>query len=1053
MATNKQINSRLQLKHDTEANWITAGENGFIPLAGEVIVYDKDDNHECSRIKIGDGTTNVNELSFSGESDWNAEKGKAGYVQNRTHYDNPQSIIEKQTINLSGASGFTQGYAPVTEPFIAGQTYKVTWNNIDYFCEARDVSEEYNLPGSVAIGNIDKYLQKGTTGEPFIIGTNSFEPQNAMIGDLDNNSEITLSCENQNIHHLDGKFLPKGAPYSEGGVPTNKIVFNGHPGGYTFIPFGEVTGIKVSNVAPPIQDLVGGTVRITLLADQADLPSEFTIKSEDIQLLENVDAPIFVIGELIALVYQDTTIEDLSFSKGIYFIYAPEAFYIKELETLKNVLVPIEKIHKLDRKYMDLGYVWEPRIENTGIGLQFTCTTDPNLQYMEGLYATILDDSIDFNIPFDTSSRLPLKAIVNGVECDAFGENNWDSHGIYLLDDENNMAMALFKSLDGIIFISKEPNKTYNITIYQPDTSTYSSIPEIFLPEYLHKANVPVLLENFFQSKKSELTGATGPRGLTGATGSTGPQGLQGSTGSTGPQGKQGATGSTGPVGPQGLQGATGSTGPQGVQGATGSTGPQGPQGIQGATGATGQKGDRGEPFTVNKVYASVAAMNAGYSTDGVPVGGFVVIDTGNVNNADNAKLYVKGNSSYTFLTDLSGAQGIQGPQGATGIQGPKGDSVVGATGPQGIQGIKGATGSTGPQGIQGATGATGPKGDSITGPQGPTGATGPQGPKGATGVQGATGSKGNQGATGATGPKGDSVTGPKGATGATGPQGATGPAGPTTREKTLEVLGNGNTSLLQLPSVELSNASTLKLALYGTRFLTINGNNLTFDVSADTGGWAISMADIIAGNGTAKAATTMLGAYGGPSGLNWIYMGGAYDNPWFKLAGGVAYFSSTPYVGSTKVSLEGHSHSYLPLAGGTMTGPIVFSNASASNSKNNYLSAGGGYGTGSGRLGLKLVALDQADAQMGLGVDLCGGPYELTVSTSKVNNTQASKISFSTHTTNTTTYETLGFFQSGAGVNVPCLFQVNGDVKVGGSTGVTMQYDSTNKCLKFNFA
>lgn len=74
--------------------------------------------------------------------------------------------------------------------------------------------------------------------------------------------------------------------------------------------------------------------------------------------------------------------------------------------------------------------------------------------------------------------------------------------------------------------------------------------------------------------------------------------------------------------------------------------------------------------------------MNAGYSTDGVPIGGFVVIDTGNVNNADNAKLYIKGNSSYTFLTDLSGAQGIQGPQGATGIQGPKGDSVVGATGP-----------------------------------------------------------------------------------------------------------------------------------------------------------------------------------------------------------------------------------------------------------------------------------------------------------------------------------------------------------------------------------
>ena len=1088
MATNKQINSRLQLKHDVEANWITAGQNGFIPLAGEVIVYDKDDNHKSSRIKIGDGTTNVNELAFTTEIDWNSKQDEAGYIKNRTHYSEPSTVIEKQTVSLSGASGFTQGYTPVTEPLIAGQTYKVTWNNVDYFCEARDVSEEYNLPGTVAIGNIDMYLQKGSTGEPFIIGTNSFEPQNAMISDLDNNGQITLSCENQNIYHLDGKFLPKGTPYSEGGVPTNKITFNGHPGGYSFIPFGSATGIKVSNVVPPIQDFIGATIRITPLVDYANVPLEYTIKNEDIQLFGN-GVPIFVIGELVALVYQDTTIEDLSVPKGIYFIYADDTLYVKELETLKNVLVPVEKIHKLDRKYMDLGYVWEPRIENTGIGLQFTCTTDPNLQYIDGLYAVLLDESVDFNIPFDTSSQLPLKVIVNGVEFDAFGENNWDSHGIYVLEDENTMAIALIKLQGNIIFLSKEPNKTYNVTIYQPDTSSYSSIPEIFLPEYLHEANVPVLLENFFQSKKSELTGATGPRGLTGATGSTGPIGPQGSTGATGPQGKQGATGLTGSTGPQGLQGATGATGPQGVQGATGLTGATGKQGIQGATGATGPKGDRGEPFTVNKVYASVAAMNAGYSTDGVPVGGFVIIDTGNVNNADNAKLYVKGNSSYTFLTDLSGAQGIQGPVGATGATGPKGDSITGptgatgpkgntgatgSTGPQGVQGAtgatgpqgkQGATGSTGPQGVQGATGATGPKGDSVTGPKGATGATGPQGPvgatgpqgvQGATGITGATGSKGNQGATGATGPQGL-----QGATGSTGPQGvqgatgATGPAGPTTREKTLEVLGNGNASLLQLPSTELLNESTLKLGIYGCRFLTINGNNLTFDVSADTGGWAISMADIIAGSGTAKATTTMLGAYGGPSGLNWIYMGGTYDNPWFKLAGGVAYFSSTPYVGSTKVSLEGHSHSYLPLSGGTMTGPIAYSNVSGNNKTSNYLSAGGGYSTGSGRLGLKIVALDQSDAQMGLGVDLCGGPYELTVATGTNSDGRPSKIAFATHTTGTVAYQTLGYFQSGS----TNLFQVNGNiianssVTIGGSSGVTLEYDSTSKCLNFNFA
>jgi hypothetical protein len=49
----------------------------------------------------------------------------------------------------------------------------------------------------------------------------------------------------------------------------------------------------------------------------------------------------------------------------------------------------------------------------------------------------------------------------------------------------------------------------------------------------------------------------------------------------------------------------------------------------------------------------------------------------------------------------------------------------------------------------------------------------------------------------------------------------------------------------------------------------------------------------------------------------------------------------------------------YLPLRGGTMLGPITFSKSSGGNLKNNYLSAGGGFGTGSGRLGLKLVAID----------------------------------------------------------------------------------------------
>ena len=92
---------------------------------------------------------------------------------------------------------------------------------------------------------------------------------------------------------------------------------------------------------------------------------------------------------------------------------------------------------------------------------------------------------------------------------------------------------------------------------------------------------------------------------------------------------------------PKGVPGKDGSDGKNGSQGPQGPTGPQGPQGDQGVQGIQGPQGEKGDPFTISKVYTSVSAMNAGFATDQVPEGGFVVIETGNVNDADNAKLYI----------------------------------------------------------------------------------------------------------------------------------------------------------------------------------------------------------------------------------------------------------------------------------------------------------------------------------------------------------------------------------------------------------------------------
>ena len=76
------VKGRQVQKHDIEVNWIKAGNatNPFIPLKGEIIIYDSEvDNegnilelpegreiaYDYARMKIGDGIHNINELPFS----------------------------------------------------------------------------------------------------------------------------------------------------------------------------------------------------------------------------------------------------------------------------------------------------------------------------------------------------------------------------------------------------------------------------------------------------------------------------------------------------------------------------------------------------------------------------------------------------------------------------------------------------------------------------------------------------------------------------------------------------------------------------------------------------------------------------------------------------------------------------------------------------------------------------------------------------------------------------------------------------------------------------
>lgn len=67
----------------------------------------------------------------------------------------------------------------------------------------------------------------------------------------------------------------------------------------------------------------------------------------------------------------------------------------------------------------------------------------------------------------------------------------------------------------------------------------------------------------------------------------------------------------------------------------------------------------RPEGFSIYRSYSSIDEMNADLGN--VPEGKFVLINTDDVEQEDNAKLYVRGTTAFEYLVDMSGAIGFTG--------------------------------------------------------------------------------------------------------------------------------------------------------------------------------------------------------------------------------------------------------------------------------------------------------------------------------------------------------------------------------------------------------
>ena len=109
---NKIIKTRIQQKHDISENWAKA-EN-FTPLIGEIIVYD-----DLNKIKIGDGTTKVEDLAFTNNLPI-ATKDVLGGIKK----GNNINITADGTISVNDASTGQKGVTYLVDSYTRTDTDK-----------------------------------------------------------------------------------------------------------------------------------------------------------------------------------------------------------------------------------------------------------------------------------------------------------------------------------------------------------------------------------------------------------------------------------------------------------------------------------------------------------------------------------------------------------------------------------------------------------------------------------------------------------------------------------------------------------------------------------------------------------------------------------------------------------------------------------------------------------------------------------------------------------------------------------------------------------------
>ena len=195
MAGSRKIKTRIIQKHAQSNVW--EGTNDlFIPLEGELVVYDKDNSTDYPRLKIGDGSKNINQLPFITAG--TAEKLKdvrkitlIGAIGGNVSFDGSSDV----TINtqLNGDFEFT-GDA-------VSHSHNINLTNVNLsgsVTPSGTISGSYKPEGSISAPDIT--LSPSFTTVNSLTSTGSYTPGSCTFpeieaSDPDSNGIVTISLQ------------------------------------------------------------------------------------------------------------------------------------------------------------------------------------------------------------------------------------------------------------------------------------------------------------------------------------------------------------------------------------------------------------------------------------------------------------------------------------------------------------------------------------------------------------------------------------------------------------------------------------------------------------------------------------------------------------------------------------------------------------------------------------------------------------------------------------------------------------------------------------------